>query len=363
MALQSQYTSNHQSASSEWRLQAIATENWVDQANNTSNVTVTAYLVRTRSANSFGGGCNIYVNCNGESRGGWRSYTWPTAVGTSNPGYQMFSDTFTVPHNPDGTKTISFGCSMDSAEFSPNWANGSGTMVLTNINRVPQISISYNTKTDTSFTINYSNSGNTTATKIQINNGNSVLGSYDVSASSGSITVYDLSNDTTYGDIKAYGYSEAGWGNASNSLSIKTFPSPVYINSVSITNIQPYQATVNASSSNSNNTDMVEFTLLNQNDGVITTVSGNYYNWTITNLAEETTYRVRVRARTKESGVWSNYYYSSYFTTTSDQASSYIKVNGIWIKGKVYVKINNIWVVAKKIYIKVNGNWVQGVNT
>lgn len=45
------------------------------------------------------------------------------------------------------------------------------------------------------------------------------------------------------------------------------------------------------------------------------------------------------------------------FTTLSDQSNTFIKVNGVWKKGKAFFKKDGKWVKIKKLYQKSNGIW------
>jgi len=230
-------------------------------------------------------------------------------------------------------------------------------------NATPILNISYNSKTYNSITINYTNSGPTDATTIRINNGTTVLGSYPAGSP---ITISGLSPKTTYSDLKAYGYSAAGWGSVSNSISVTTHPSPVSVTSPTVSNITPFTCTLMMSSSSAIDTYSSEYSIYDSTG--VNLIQGPYVNtpevWSkdISGLDAETTYLAAFRVRTNDSLTWSPYSTVS-FTTTSDQAQIYMKISGTWIKGRLYAKVSGSWVVVKKAYRKVSGSWVEAINT
>lgn len=278
----------------------------------------------------------------------YTSGTWDVTVTT--PWFNVANKvTGTTPYSlriyddndGSGSVTYSFNLDIDSA--------------------TPIITIYEVEHTHNSITLGYNSSGPTAPTQVQINNGNVVLGTY----AGNPFVVTGLSSDTTYNDIKGYGYSSAGWGVVSNSLSIKTYPDPVTITSTNISDINPFGCILSMGVSNINNTQSTEYSIYNSaGDTLITGPfidTPGQFSKTISDLNPETSYQAKFRVRTKESLVWSDYSIAN-FATITDQSQGWIKYGGNWVKGKVYIKNNSIWSEAKKTYIKVSGTWRETVN-
>lgn len=174
-----------------------------------------------------------------------------------------------------------------------------------------------------------------------------------------------LSPNSTY-TFQALGYASGGWSNSFGSTAQgTTYPYPVSVSSCNISNITPFACTMIMSTSDSSNTDAVEYSIWNSSGSQIWSSGTISPQWSYTTgniLSEETSYVAKFRVRTSRSGVWSGYNTFS-FVTLSDQARSWINVNGVWTKGRTYIKINGSWTVAKKIYIYQSGSWIVGTNS
>ncbi len=257
-------------------------------------------------------------------------------TGTTPYSLQIYDD-----NTGGGSKTFSFNLNIDSA--------------------TPIISIYEVSRTHNSITLGYNSSGPTTPTSVQVNNGGTILGTY----TGNPFTITGLIPSTTYSDIKAYGYSAAGWGAVSNSLSIKTYPSPVTISSTSVSNITPFTCTLGMTVSNSSDANTSEYSIYDSTGNTL--ILGPYTytpaQWfaSISNLNPETIYQVKFRVQTKESLVWSEYSTRN-FSTLTDQAQGWFKINSVWVKGKLYIKVSNIWREVKNAYIKVNDTWKETTN-
>ncbi len=233
---------------------------------------------------------------------------------------------------------------------------GSGFVTLGGIPPLPNVSISENNKSHNTIIINYSVSSNYDYVRVWVNN--KQYGDFTNSP----VTITGLNPNTTY-NIYAKAYGNGAFGNQSNTLTIKTYLTPSTVSSSLVTNIKPFSCTASVKSSNASNTSSYEFALCNTNKSVVqgafTTYSSNY---NFKNLNEETSYYIRYRVQSKDSGAWSNYVYSELFKTPADQAQSYLKKNNSYSKGKIYLKKNGQWIKVKKAYIKVNGIWVLTKN-
>lgn len=233
---------------------------------------------------------------------------------------------------------------------------GGGTVVLTNIPTVPNVSISQNSKTSNSISVNYSTDTTYDYVKFYVNNND--IGNF----SNSPVNITGLNANTAY-KISAKAHGNGGYGNQSNTLNITTYLTPSTVKSSNISNLEPFTCTATINSSNASNTSKYGFALCNSNKQVLQgefQTTNNYYNFT--GLQEETQYYIRYRVQSKDSGSWSDYVYSPLFKTPADQVRAWAKNNGSWNKGKMYYKQNGQWVKAKKVYIKINGQWVLSIN-
>lgn len=279
-----------------------------------------------------------------------------TTIGT-NIGYQTYTANCSGSINVSGdtgstTVVVDYIDTAYGTNYNFTLATKSASV---SYNPLPVVSLSTNSYNNNSANLSYTYK-NVSPSKVDVY----VNNSYNKTVTSTPFTIEGL-NPKTYYEVKAYGYANGGWGSSGNTVSFTTYPNPVTITGIKITDIQPFQATVNLTLSSAVDMNNIEYILMDEEGGTIKTYTGNNVVWTVT-LDPEKSYKVKVRVQTKESLVWSEYIESELFTTPADQASCYIKNNGVWEKGKLYIKNENQWVVAKKIYYKKNGNWVQGTN-
>lgn len=248
--------------------------------------------------------------------------------------------------------TAGFGGSIDSQGIYRGNVDGQLEM-----NPLSVVSIALQSRTHNSITLTYSYS-NIAPSHINLYNGSTYLGQYNTSP----FTQGSLSANTTYGDLKAYGYANGGYGPNGNAISVKTYPTPVFVSDVTVSDITPFTARANVISSNSSFTNLIEYSLLDSEGTVVKSpITTSAYNYTFTDILPETNYQVRVRVRTSESDVWSGYYYTS-FTTLTDQAQAWIKVDNVWRKSKIWIKTSGVWQPVKKLFIKVNNVWREMTN-
>ena len=179
---------------------------------------------------------------------------------------------------------------------------------------------------------------------------------------SGDYLIEGLSPNTTYKIRTRARRKDTGIDtNYTATLDIATYKTPSTPSDVSFGNVQPFSCTVYCTSSDTSNTSAYEYVLCDANKKVISTLQSNasYYNFT--GLSEETTYYVKCRVQSKDSGTWSGYKEAS-FMTPADQSKGYINTNGTWRLGKVFINDNGTWKKAKKTYIKKDGGWVISKN-
>ncbi len=114
----------------------------------------------------------------------------------------LLSGTQVIPHNSDGTKTISFGgkCQLDI-----NWGgvqlgtiSGNGSMTLTPIQRYATVNQSLSAKTETTATINWSSDSTIDFIWYSTNNGSTWAGIDVADGTKGTYTISGLSANTTY---------------------------------------------------------------------------------------------------------------------------------------------------------------------
>lgn len=237
---------------------------------------------------------------------------------------------------------------------------GTASYTLKGIPPLPNVTLSanesYPNKTDNSIKVNYSVDSAYDYVTVYLDNKKY----RDVTSSP--FTVSGLSANTSH-SIYARAYGNGAYGKDSNKISFTTYLKPSSVSSDSVGDIKPFSATAYCNSDNNNNTSLYEYALCDENKNVVQgpfTTRNSYYNFT--GLEEETSYYIRYRVQSKDSGAWSNYVYSPLFITPADQARSYIKNNGSWKKGKTFYKQNGEWKKVKKAYIKIDGQWILAIN-
>lgn len=140
--------------SSNWGMFYDVSEGSYNINNNTSPVYVSIYLYRPSSASYYGGTADISFTLNGETKSTSAYPSYPTNIGVGEGNaHLMASFSYTVGHNSDGSKSVSFSLSW-SANFSPTSASGSGSMTLATIPRASEISSMSNVYIGENTTIN-----------------------------------------------------------------------------------------------------------------------------------------------------------------------------------------------------------------
>ena len=152
---------------SNWGLFVDLNETSYSVGNNNSNVRARVYLYRTNSASYYGGSATIGVSVNGEykSTGFYPSYPTNIGKGEGNAHLAATFD-FTVPHNADGSKTVSMSMSW-SANFSPSSGSASGSISLTNIPRKANITSATDFTDEENPTITYENKAGNSVSSLQ----------------------------------------------------------------------------------------------------------------------------------------------------------------------------------------------------
>lgn len=335
----------------------ISTCELISQSRNGSSQTYTIKIsIRTDNDLGFWNGkwfCKVKVG--GKSFSDYleiKPYTGSTVIGKT-----VYSKQIT------GTITISgdTGTAPISVEYWEQYTSSKQIYYATktatlSYNPMPTITLSLTDQDDTSATFSYTYQ-NIEPEHIAVY----IDGVLYQNITSSPFTITGLLPSTSY-NIKANGYANGGYGSDSNVISLTTYPTPVFITGISVSDIQPFQFKVTLNVSDITNLKAVDYILLDEDDEQVQTLLGTMStSWTPVGLTEETIYKVKARVQTKYSDAWSDYVYTQEITTTSDQASAYVKSNSSWIKGKTYKKENGAWLVGKKVYVK-DTTWNVGVN-
>lgn len=321
-----------------WGTPSMPTVNW-------SNIVQTS-AYRTVTVGSFG---NYGV-------GG----SWQLQLGTSTSNYNIgggSSTSGTISGLAANTTYFWRARAWNNRGVYSSWRTGSFTTPAWVAPTVSSPSLS--SRTTSSLTFTYSTSGATVGQiRYRVNGGAWVT----ISGNPGSFTVSGLSPKTAYSvELQAHN-SNGGWGNTTKG-SGTTFPTAVTVTGASMSNLQPFSATANATSSASVDTSGFRFELWNAAN--TTQLQVRDYNvsssWNITGLTPETTYTLRVYAKTNTSNAVSAVRTIT-FTTPADQASIFVRVGGTWRRGKVWVRTSGVWQPAKKVFVRVSGTWRENTN-
>lgn len=143
-------TINGSTNNSNWGFRLEVSEDSTDINSNTSRVTVRVYIGRTTNASYMrGSSINFTVGITGCNNQGINYSNAGTLNFSAGQYRELGSTTFTVPHNNDGSKTVSISASF-SNNVSPYNGSASGNLTLTNIPRQANITNSPTTFTDES---------------------------------------------------------------------------------------------------------------------------------------------------------------------------------------------------------------------
>jgi len=127
-------TINGSTSSSAWTYKLEVSESNVNINNNTSVVTVKAYLGRASSQSYLGGAWSGSITVSGSTQSMSGTISYPTYI-NGGSWLQLATKTFTVTHNNDGSKVASISSSFSSSDFTPSSASASGNVTLTTIPR------------------------------------------------------------------------------------------------------------------------------------------------------------------------------------------------------------------------------------
>lgn len=165
--------------SSKWTFKLVATEGDYDIAKNASPLTVAIYIGRYSSSGSYMQGADISgtVACTGCKSLSF-SYKNANRVDIAAGGWLKIATVkfSAVPHNADGSKTVTVSASFSQSGVTPSSGNAKGNVVLTNIPRQATLTSAPDFTDEENPTIYYSNpAGDAVSIKACI----SLTGSHD----------------------------------------------------------------------------------------------------------------------------------------------------------------------------------------
>ena len=105
-------------------------------ANNTSTVSITVKVTTSGASYNQEGTAKVYVELNGSSKASGRTVTFGRNKTTT-----LFSKSYTITHNADGTKSVPWSVRLITG-ISAGTLRKSGTLKLTSIPRASSISLS-----------------------------------------------------------------------------------------------------------------------------------------------------------------------------------------------------------------------------
>lgn len=133
-------TINGSTTSNNWTYKLEVSETSYSIANNTSVVSVTAYLGRSSSQSYIGGTWSGSITVDGSTQSMSGTIPYPTYINAGS-WYTLATKTFTVSHNLDGSKTASVSSSWaPESGVVPSSASANGSIKLTTIPRASSVS-------------------------------------------------------------------------------------------------------------------------------------------------------------------------------------------------------------------------------
>ena len=195
-----------------------------NQSANTSTVTVTVTASKSSSstADTYGNQTtDVTVGSASQSNSGSFRLS-PSKTVT------LFSKSFTVSHNSDGTKSVKISVSVGGNVI---YANGSQTVTLDKIPRYATVNQSLNAKTETTATINWTSDAIVDYIWYSTNNGSTWSGINVADGTSGSYTISGLFANTAYNIKTRVRRKDSQLTTDSSALSVTTYAYP-YANSM-----------------------------------------------------------------------------------------------------------------------------------
>ena len=335
-------------------------ENSISTTNNTSNVRITVNIWRTNQGYTTYGTGTVYVTINGTQYTQSISSTQP--ISYMDDSSNFFDKTLDIPHNADGTKTLTVSAYITHERFTTT--SHSADFSMTTIPRYPSVSQSLNTKTLNSIKMNYSSDTTCDYLWYSTNNGSSWTGIDITDGTSGNYTITGLSPNTTY-NVKTRLRSKASQLTAdSSALSVTTYQIG-QISSVSNFDHGSNTTLVTTNPSGSSLSLTMKIgttTILTQSVSTgSNTISfndtqlDNIYKLYGTGSTLTATFILTTAGN-------SNYTHSKTATITlkGNQKTYWTNVSGTWKRSKLWTNVDGTWRRAV-IWTNVNGSWKRGI--
>lgn len=298
------------------------------------------------------------------------SYTGSIPDYTAGNRLSLINSSMTIPHNDDGTKTISAYFSVydgSGRSYACGDASASGSLTLSTIPRYMDVYASERSKTYNSISVNWSSTSASDWTKYSLNGG-AWTNAGDTVASdhkSGYFTITGLTENTTYTVKVASKRADSQLWCYSNTISITTNTASISIATYNIdfgedaqvvlTNLGNYPTTlvgeINSTEiinqSISTGTNVIEWT-----DEQLTDIFKEYGDISQSNTVTMTLTATATNGSTSTATMT--------ITFTGDRATVWINDSGTWKKGIVWAKDNGTW--KKGIAWKgENGTWKKAL--
>ena len=298
------------------------------------------------------------------------SYTGSIPDYTAGNRLSLINSSMTIPHNDDGTKTISAYFSVydgSGRSYACGDASASGSLTLSTIGRYTTVTISERSKTYNSISINWATTDPRDWTWYRVNMGNWINAGDTVASDnkSGYFTIPNLQENTTYKIEVRVRRTDSQLTSISNALNITTNTASISIATYNIdfgedaqvvlTNLGNYPTTlvgeINSTEiinqSISTGTNVIEWT-----DEQLTDIFKEYGDISQSNTVTMTLTATATNGSTSTATMT--------ITFTGDRATVWINDNGTWKKGIVWAKDNGTW--KKGIAWKgENGTWKKAL--
>lgn len=342
------------------------TETATSAANNTSTVLVRCYMKNNGTSTSYNNsGVDITIS-------GQNSDTATNVPFNVSPGAKdlVYSKSFTVTHNSDGKKTVSYTAKLGTTGTTLFGSGGtvSVSLVLTNLATEPAApTLSVIDRTNTTVTLKLVSNGtggsSITDLRVRYSSSSSTYSSTHPGvtwdpADGWTVTITGLTKNTTY-NFWSLANNAVGWSDISNRVSQHTDDVPSAPGAPAISAITQVAATGTITDNSDNGGSTVV-----ERQIVVSTINGTTDSTkfvavpkttgktaSLTPLPPGTT--LYAFARTRNEYGWSLY---SAATTFKTVAGVWINVAGVWKQAIPYARVAGVWVVVEP-WARSNGVW------
>ena len=190
---------------------------------NSSNVYVEVKVVKLQgSTQATSGKYNLTITLDNQT------YSVPNTNFSVSPNNSLVlaTNTFTIGHNADGTKSCNLAVNVGGNVM---WGNGSIDITLDTIPRYATINQSLSSKTETSITMNWNTDASISKLWYSTNNGSSYTEVSGVSGTSGNYTISGLTASTSYNIKTKVRRADSGLDSESSNMAITTYDYPYLV--------------------------------------------------------------------------------------------------------------------------------------